>query len=318
MTALAPAPIRRVFTLNGSIEPLMKAVAGPQGHKPTRPLGGWLMVYALLGPNGGLHPVLDRENQVMEAASELGRIDWTEYLRKGRWNDTHNENVLVGQGTNLEFHDQHTPLAKAHGKVGFWTSGHLWDPADASSWELYTDHVPNPTELRRADEFWTLAQCLKGTPRPLGLSAHGWMELSACKSRILTAGCEAAAVCELPMNPASTVEPMELALRGSPLEWLRKGMVARHDRPCRTCSCPPGAACLALRKGLQRADSAPLMTDRLDIESDDTAVLTKLDRDDPAAKVEALIALIQARFFVTRADAVRWVARYLNSEGASR
>lgn len=315
MTARPPAPIDLDFRLTGTVEPLLKGVVGPGGHRPTRPMGGWLMVYALIGPNGGLQPVRDREGQVNEAAKELGRIDWSEYLRKGTWNDTHNEEVVVGHGTNLEFHDESTVLAKAHRKVGFWTAGHLWDRGDPDSWLQYSDHRPNEHELTRADQFWTLAQCLKGTPRPLAFSAHGFMKISPCGRRILAAQCNASALCELPINPATTAEPMALGRDDSPLAFMRKGMVARHDSPCRTCTCPPGAACLQLRKGLEN-ESRVLISDPRDIESDGTDVLTPLNLDDDAGKLNALIALIQHQFFVSREDAVRWVAKYLRARNA--
>jgi hypothetical protein len=317
MTARAPAPIDLQFRLNGTVEPLLKGTTGPQGHRPARSLGGWLMVYALIGPTGGLQPVRDRDGHVMEAAKELGRIDWTEYLRKGTWNDHHNEDVVVGHGSNLEFHDETTPLAQSHRKVGFWTSGHLWDRADPASWELYTERRPSEVELQRADELWGLAQCLKGTPRPLGFSAHGMMRMSACGRRALAAQCDAAAICELPKNPATTAEPMMLAaaLDESPLAWMRKGQVERHDSPCRSCTCPPGAACLVLRKGL-RNESRIQISDPRDIVPDDPAAApgAGLEGLGAADKVEALIQMIQFQYFVSRADGVRWIANYLGSK----
>lgn len=301
----------RAFALRGELLPLIKGAPGPQGHKPTRAMAGWLMVYALIGPNGGLQPVRDRDGQVMEAASELHRIDWTEYLEKGHWNDTHTERI-VGHSTSLEFHDGSTELAKAHRKVGFFTSGHLFDRADPSSWLLYTDHRPSDAELRRADDFWLLATCLKGTPRPLGFSAHGLMALSPCKSRVLYAKCDQSAICELPKNPGSTAEIMELALQDSPLEWMRKGVIDRHDKPCRTCTCPPGAACLRLAKGAMKGGSIRGGEDSI-LEMGTGAALD-LERD-PAARIEALIQAIMRRFFVNREDACRYVAMHLQRQG---
>ena len=264
------------------------------------------MVYAMIGPNGGLVPVVDHDKHIMEAASELGRIEWDEYLAKGHWNDTHDESTIVGHGSNLEFHDQHTEMALAHRKVGFWTNGHLWDGDDPESWRAYGDHTPSATELRKADRFWGLATALRGASRPLGFSAHGMMLISPCRSRVLQAQCRQAAVCELPKNPASTAEAMMLALADSPLVFMRKGMVARHDRPCGKCACPPGAACLAMRKG---DDERPtLITDPSEI---DAEALASIDWDDPSAKLEALVALIRRRYFVSREDALRWVRTYL-------
>ena len=187
----------------------------------------------------------------------------------------------------------------------FWTSGHLWDGDDPDSWLKYGDHVPNAIELKKADRFWNLARCLKGASRPLGFSAHGMMQISGCRSRILAAQCRQAAVCDLPKNPASTAEPMRLAemLADSPLAWMRKGMVDRHDRPSGQCSCPPGAACLQLRK----AEQTPVVTDPSEI---DPETLGDIDWDNPVEKLEALIGLIRRRYFVSREDAVRWVRAY--------
>lgn len=299
------------FALRGELMPLIKAEPGPRSHRPSRPLAGWLMVYALLGANGGLVPVRDRDRQFMEAASELGRIDWSEYLAKGHWNDTHSERI-IGHSSGLEFHDGTTALSKAHGKVGFFTSGHLFDRTDPASWELYTEHRPSEFELKRADDFWTLATCLKGTPRPLGFSAHGMMALSPCKSRILYAKCDQAALCELPKNPASTVEIMELALQDSPLEWMRKGMVDRHDRPCGACTCPPGAACLKMMaKGSTLKSSSLRGGEDSHLEVTTREGLVDLSTLDPAQRIERLVDAIMRRFFVSREDAVRWVADYM-------
>lgn len=299
------------------------AVPGPGGHLPSRPMAGWLMVYALIGAGGELQLVRDRDDQVMEAASELGRIDWSEYLRKGEWNDTHDENVIVGKGTSLEFHDAQTSLAQQHRKVGFFTSGHLYDRADPASWQLYTSHKPNAAELARADHFWNLAIELKNSPRPLGFSAHGDMQLSPCRRRVLSARTTAAAICALPKNPATTVEPMIKALHGSPLDWLRKGQIERAYDPCRTCTCPPDAACLQLlRKGVPRGTGARTRlqssnenpgenVDRLDITSDDPAQLGEDGPFDAADRIEMIIEKVQARYFLSRSDALKYLHRYL-------
>lgn len=321
--------IERSFVLRGSVSPLQGDMRkARRGHTPTRPMAGWLMVYAMLKADGAMQLVVDRENHIMEAAAELGRIDWTEYLKKGLWNDTHTTRI-VGVSTNLEFHDGSSELSKAHRKVGFWTSGHLFDRDDPASWELYTDRVPTEEELAKSDRFWTIANALKDTPRPLGLSAHGKMALSPCRTRILYAKCDEAALCELPHNPASTAEPMLLGelLRGSPLEWMRKGMVKRHDRPCGACKCPPNVACLAMRKagkghstriGNDRAlagnESRALHVRKNEIEGgDEPGALDPddIDLDNPSERLALLVALIQQKFYVSERDALRWVRNYL-------
>ncbi len=224
--------------LTGGIVPLQKGVR-------SRMMGGWLTTFGHIGPDGGIVPTIDRDEQTMDAARELGHIDWSAYIKGGRWNDTHVEGCYVGLPETLEFHDGTTELSKAHGKVGFWTTGRLFDRRDPSSWQGLTgaDGQPrDPTshELDRADHFWRVADILKGTPRTLGLSAHGRMALSPCRKRILYCEIPEAAVCELPVNPDATLEPLALARRGGLLE-LRKGAIGTFEpTPCGRCSCPPG------------------------------------------------------------------------------
>lgn len=230
------------FVLNGAVVPLTMA-KGTSRAPPTRPLGGWLMTYGKVADDGTIVETVDRDGHVVEAARELGRIDWSPYLDGGLWNDTHNEDVIVGLPESLEFHDGTTPLSLAHGKVGFFTTGRLFDRDDPASWDGL-GRVPSAHELDRADHFWRLAHLLKGTPRPIGLSAHGGMRLSPCGKRIVYAVVKASAVCELPKNPDATLEPLELGRQG--LLALRKGVGAA---PCGACRCPAGA-CAALAKGV--------------------------------------------------------------------
>ena len=227
-------------------------------------MAGWGIVYALLGPDGGIVPVTDRDDQVFDAARQLGLIDWSGYLTKGVWNDTHDEAITVGLPETLEFHDDTTELAKAHGKVGYWTTGHLLDRDDPTSWDLL-GRTPRPHELDRADYFWDTAHLLKGTPRPIAFSAHGSMRLSPCRKRITYAKVDAFALCDTPINPGATAEPMQLGRR-SPVEILRKAVVGGD--PCRSCRCPPGACQGLLRKGtgagLSALDLAPLTPENLE------------------------------------------------------
>jgi hypothetical protein len=272
------------------------------------------MTYGKIGPDGGVVPTVDRDNQIMEAAAELGRVDWDPYLNNGLWNDTHDEAVILGVPETLEFHDGSTSLSKDHGKVGFWTTGHLFDRADPKSWTDYTDYVPSESELDRADHFWQLATLLKGLPRPLGFSAHGSMALSPCRSRIIWCQVRQAAVCELPKNPDATAEPL---LKGSPLELLRKGMVGR--RQCGKCSCPPWACDGLLRKAGKTGDKIqppingnagtfPQTTPDGEIRT----ASDEHDTDPDTPFTERLVQLIQSRYFVNRATASRWVKQYLH------
>lgn len=285
------------FALTGSVLPLValaKSAGAPRA--PSRPLGGWLMTYGKLGPDGGIVPTVDRDGHTVEAARQLGNIDWSTYLREGRWNDTHDEEVLVGIPSTLEFHDGTTALSKSHGKVGFWTTGHLFDRRDPASW-AGLGRSPRPVELERADHFWETAHLLKGTPRPIGLSAHGLMALSPCRKRIIYAKVTAAAVCELPVNPDTTLEPLELAVDGSPLAFLRKGMVGAD--PCRSCRCPAGACANLLRKGGVTAGAL--------------ASVTPEDLEGSPARgdgVSDLVDAIMKRHHVDRATAERWVVEH--------
>lgn len=205
-------------------------------HRWTRPMAGWLTVFGLLGASGDVIPLVDRDNQVFEAARQIGHIDWRPYVEKGVWNDTHlngkfgRPRVIVGYPDTLEFHDGTSARSLSEGKVGFWTEGHLLDRGDPASWN---GREPTPGELDRADYYWTLGQALKDGPRTLGLSADGGMLLSPCGKRILFACIEEAAVCEYPKNPGATLEPMEKALR-----QFRPGMVGAS--PCGRCCCPTG------------------------------------------------------------------------------
>jgi hypothetical protein len=268
------------------------------------------MTYAKIGPEGGLIPTIDRDEHIMEAAAELGRIDWAPYLTNGLWNDTHDEGTLVGVPTNLEFHDASTPLAKAHGKVGFWTAGHLFDRADPSSWELYTSHVPTANDLDRADYFWQVAQMLKGLPRPLGFSAHGDMALSPCRRRIVWCRVKQAAVCDLPKNPDATAE----LLKGSPLELLRKGLAAAVEEDPEACE---ACDCETCRKGVGSAAPPAPVEERAQI-----AQPAPEDGFTPTGSLamDNLTRAVMRRFFVDQATAERWIRRHFQRSrtGGSR
>ncbi len=291
------------FRITGTITPLtygaMHKAVGSSVHVPTRPMGGWLMTYGQIGPAGGIIPTTDREGHIVEAARELGHIDWTEYLEKGLWNDTHlldkatDCKIIVGVPTLLEFHDGTTELAKAHRKVGFFTAGHLFDRNDPASWSAYSDYVPNPSELDRSDYFWGLAQMLKGLPRQLGLSADGLMALDPeTKTRIIYAVVKQAAVCEIPQSPDATLEPLMLAAqRGfdTPLEIMAKA--------------------IAQAQGAPHAETSSMPADSPIVPED-------LEGDDEDRSVARLVKLIASRFMVSEAKAKAWVRNYISRRKA--
>lgn len=288
------------FTVHGlvspMVEPLVKAV-GASRHRPTRPLAGWLAVYGRRGPHGGIVPTQDRDGHVFEAARSLGQIDWSPYLRSGLWNDTHRKwpeghpkagqhKAIVGLPVMLEFHDGTTALSKAHGKLGFWTAGHLFDRADPNSWELYTDHKPSPEDLDRADYYWALSDLLKGLPRPLGISCEGKMALDkATRTKILFAIVENAAVCEIPKNADATLEQMEFAVAQGPLEILAKALDTASGG---VHSESPGVRAIVPE----------------DLEGD-------AQGDAQGDTLGRLLELVMERFQVTRETAQRWVKTFL-------
>lgn len=234
-TLRAPTPANVVpFHIRGEVRPLTKAlvrrvraeelrglVSSPDVlAQRTRPLGGWLMTYGKIAPGNVVIPTLDRDQQIAEYAAEFGRVDFGGY---DRWNDTHRKSVIVGLPApgRLEFHDITSPLAQAHRKVGYWTEGWLFDRADPGSWEGLRDELGRPRtptshEFARADHFWRLARELEHSPRKLGFSADGLVVVAKDGRRMLYAVVNAAAVCELPVNPDSTAEIL------GPVEALAK------------------------------------------------------------------------------------------------
>jgi len=275
----------------------MNKAVGSSVHVPSRPLGGWLMTYGKIGPSGGIVPTVDRQGHIVEAARELGHIDWSEYLKGGRWNDTHLKDeatgrhlALVGLPSVLEFHDGTTELAKAHRKVGFWTAGHLFDRNDPASWSAYGDYVPTPHDLDRSDYFWDLAQLLKGTPRPLGLSAEGDMALDDSGTRIVFARVRQAAVCELPQNPDTTLEPMQLGLPGplldTPLQIMAKAIAVAQGS-----------------EGVSTENAATRAVVPEDLEGAPAST--------PKAKFDRLVAILMERYSISESTARTWIKRFL-------
>lgn len=283
--------------------PLAKAQT-EQGWTPTRPLGGWLATFGKLDENGGIIPTRDRQGHIFEAARTIGQIDFTDYLEKGRWNDTHHKpKVWVGVPTLLEHHDERSELAKAHRKVGWWTEGHLYDRHDPRSWSLFGDYEPTTEDLAKADHFWTLATMLKGLPRPLGFSAEGQMLLSPCKTRIIWAKVDGNAVCEVPQNPDTAAVPLELAVPDD--MPLVSEMV--HRLPCDNCRCPPGARC-KLTAPLAKAETIGRGTFASAGDPYDPTTLVEVRaREAVNTSDDELVKLIVRRFGVATTTARRWV-----------
>ena len=313
--ARPPAPTSARFDLLGDVQPLAK---GGDGYVPRRQLGGWLATYGKIADDGSVVPTRDRQGHIMEAASAIGGIDFSEYLAKGLWNDTHQgypggapgPRIHVGVPRALEFHDATTALAKAHRKVGFWTEGHLFDREDPRSWTLYTDYQPTSRDLDRADYFWGLATMLKGMPRPLGFSAQGKMLISPCGNRIIWAQIAQNAVCEMPQNPDSAALPMALAVDGE--RMIRREMVGAA--PCDSCRCPPGARCklvsTAKASGVQvgtfssRQDLEPGPATRRSLTGDDAKPTGAEDR------YAHLVRLLCESWGLDERRARRWIATW--------
>jgi hypothetical protein len=128
------------------------------------------------------------------------------------------------------------------------------------------------------------------------------MATSPCGRRIIYAEVPAAALCEVPMNPDATLEPLELARRNATIYGLlRKGMVGRAS--CGSCRCPPGAC-----EGLLKANNlAPTILGKPEVDGPNL----KPAANDRAAVVADLVKLVAERFFVTPEVAKRWVAEFL-------
>lgn len=294
---------------------------GGDQHRPLRPLAGWATTWAKLDANDAIVTTRDRHKQTMDAAAEVGKLDWSAYVDHGVWNDTHTS-ALVGVPTYLEWvaNAKH-PLAKSHRKLGFFTAGHLWDRKDPDSWRLYAPPRPDadgnvtaggvqlePTEeeLRKADRFWDLAMRFMELGRPLGFSVQGKMLLSPCEGRIVRAWVTSNAVCELPVNPDATAEPILAMLKAetspSVLDVLRPKMIGKP--PCGRCTCPGGVCFVG---GLPLA-KAGVTTDGIgsaageDVEGDG-----EFDADTLSSQRERIADLIVERWGVTRAVALRWI-----------
>jgi hypothetical protein len=299
------------FRIDGEVTPITVEVMAKAVHGkrvPSRPLAGWLMVYATLGAKGEPVVLKDRQGHVHEAAKELGHIDWTPYLEKGSWIDNHRwlhpdgrlaewgtrpeggGRVHVGRAHSLAFHDGSTPLSLSHRKIGYFTSGELYDRKDPASW-TGLGRVPTPYEFERADHYWDLAHMLMGTPRSLCFSADGVMALSKDEAKLMWARVNHAGVCEIPQHPATTAQPMTMGvptgLSRTPIEIMEMAMAT--DTAIRGHG--------VLTAGYQQLPAG------LDP--------AKPGRTTLSEQVERLIQTIMDRFQTDRASAERWVRAYV-------
>lgn len=272
-----------------------------------------MIPYGVVGM-GGVTPIRDRDDQLFEAARTIGMIDFSDYLSKGRWNDTHvgytpetkdRPPVIVGVPVGLEFHDQESPLSKAHQKVGFWTEGYLWDRHDPQSW-IRAGHTPTSHELDRADHFWQLATLLKGSPRQIGFSAQGKMLVSPCGKRIIWAKVQHNAVCEVPVNPHAVAVPLNLAVP------ITRGMLDKP--PCDDCRCPPGARCKTLTKGITADSMSPMVTEDLEQKTGDELSGSK---EELKKKLRRLAELLAERTGCTLAEALKFVRTWAAAQRES-
>ena len=321
--------------MRGTLSPLIKVTAGVEGHTPTRSMAGWATVWAMIGGDGALIPVVDRDNQTMDCAAELAGIDWTVYLQRGRgfWNDTHkggqpgNRQIKLGIGRTLQFHDAASPFAQEHRKVGWWTEGHLWDRDDSDSWRLYTDYQPTALDLERADAFWKVARYLDGSGRPLGFSVDGRMRTSACGRRIIWARVDEIALALGPSNPACTVEPQAplakaVDMVGEGLSRLPAGLIGAREAPaaCGACSCGPNACGLRRLAKSNAADVAPMAPESAGgVVSIAPAVLTpEADAGgEPVARLRRVIAVLRNRYRLDEPGARRALQLFLAGRGSA-
>jgi hypothetical protein len=327
-------PLHLPLRLHGTLAPLAKVAASAEGHLPTRPMAGWATVWAQIMPDGRLVPVIDRDDQTMDCAAELAGIDWSSYLARGRgfWNDSHkggvpgNRAIKVGIGRILQFHDADSPFAQEHGKVGWWTAGHLWDRDDPASWQLYTDYIPTSADLDRADAFWNVSQRLDGLNRPLGFSVDGRMRTSPCGRRIIWARVEEIAVAIGPSNPACTVEPvLAKSIGDDGLAFLRPGLIGRDETPaaCGACSCGPNACGLRRLAKSMAADVAPLAPESRagvavpqTVPPDGAAGPSSLSSaDGPTSVVRRLMRRLRNRYGLTEPRAIRALQHFLARRG---
>lgn len=273
--------VERDFAVAGDLTLGVSDVVAKGGdYQPARRLGGWAAPVGFLGQGGEAKVTPDRDNQDIEVAVKLGRIDWSGYITKGIWNDGHlaplpNGNwpphardriakgnttpVYVGVPTGLVYAAPESELAKAHGKWGFYTWGHLFDRDDPRSWMDFTDHVPTSEDLDRADYYYDIAKSLESTDARLGFSIHGTASFSPCRRRITGATLPQLAVVTSPKVPGATLD----LIKGQTIE-MQMGRADVSPAVCGRCQCPPGSCVLLVKGGMDAAAIAPALPQDLE------------------------------------------------------
>lgn len=154
----------------------------------SRPLEGWATTYGVVGEDGQVIPTVDRENEVMLAASKPGMVDYSRYLSHGFLNDAHSAR-LIGIPQSARFVGLSDPLANEQSKVGYYTDGHLVARGEPNSWlsldgsqrfRMAKDgtvsnkpYEPTPEEFDKADHYFETGRDLQRGGRVLGFSLQG-------------------------------------------------------------------------------------------------------------------------------------------------
>lgn len=280
--------VERDFAVTGDLAADVSPLVVTKGdYTPSRPLGGWAAPVGFIDASGRAVVTPDRDGQDIEVAVRLGRIDWSSYIAKGLWNDGHRAPlpngtwppharerlakgnttpVYVGVPTGLVYAAPESDLAKAHGKWGFYTWGHLFDRDDPRSWLDFTDHVPTEEDLDRADYYFEIAKSLNETDARLGFSIHGTATYSPCRRRITGAVLPELAVVTSPRMQGATVD----LLKGYSLE-MQMGRADVTTDVCGRCQCPPGACVVLAKSGMTSAAIAPAVPQDLEGWSRDQA-----------------------------------------------
>ena len=200
----------------------------------SRPIEGWATTYGVLDENGRIIPTVDRQGEIMYAASRPGLMDFSQYVKRGFINYKH-KTVLIGIPHEARFVGPEDELAHAQGKVGYWNAGHLIDRHDDRTWLSpdgsiryrmtkrgeVTDEpwIPTPEELDLADHLWELGRKLQKTGRTLGFSIQGRktkIKNGKDKARIVYATVHQCAILPYPHNYDATIEVMGKGMGESP------------------------------------------------------------------------------------------------------
>ncbi len=292
---------------------------------PSRKMAGWATTWANIGEDGSLAEAVDRDDQVMDAASDIDKIDWSRYLDGGLWNDQHiaplpngqmprraqgKDPIYVGVPTGLEWCPPGHELAQAHRKAGWFTWGHLFDRRNPDSWRAHTTYVPTPTDLDRADYYFELANLMKAeSDTSLAFSVHGLMATSPCGKRIVWATVNGLALCTVPSNPGATAELIR-GLHTPDIVLGRAKVGTTEPRPCGRCSCPPGLCGQVLRKS-QVNDGTDVESGRESTGAENGPDTTVTKRDRFIANRDKIISSIMRLHNVDESTANQWFDVFL-------